>query len=95
MEVQVLSVLIGIVGMVLHFLKKKVREQTFDGFKQYVIGHPVYTIAATVAVFVSAWAAAPGSLADLPSAAPILIGIGYTADSLINKAVTDSSDKPT
>ncbi len=86
------SVGIGLAGMLFHFWKKKIRNQTLDSLKNYVVGHPVYTVMATAATVAACIAAAPDQMADLYNASTVgmLFSFGFGCDSLINKAVNES-----
>lgn len=96
MEASVVAVVIGLAGMVVHWWKEKINKQTLDSLKTYVIGHPVYTICATVATGFACWVAAPATLGELANVTVVgaLFTIGYTCDSLINKAVNSSTFTP-
>lgn len=90
--VNAVAVLIGLAGMVSHWWKNKLKKQTLDSLKTYITGHPAYTIAAAACTAVACIAAAPAALADFASVGLVsaLFTLGYTCDSLINKAVNDS-----
>ena len=92
-----LAILVGVGGMLAHFWKRKLKRQTIDGLKQYVLGHPAYTVAALVVTFAGSWAygqALPpidlGNLTGLLAQYTPIFTAGYMVDSAINKAVSDS-----
>lgn len=91
-----ITVLVGLAGMVTHFIKRKIKKENYPGmnplqsFVAYVKGHPVYTVMAVGATV-------GGCLVLVPATLPA-IGIawvaaftpaftyGYMCDSAINKA---------
>lgn len=92
---QIVALLAGLVGMLAHFWKKKLRKQTVAGLKNYIKTHPTYTIAALAATLVGAGALAPaavdwGNIAGAIQAYTPAFLVGYTVDSAINKAVDES-----
>jgi hypothetical protein len=89
-----LAAAIGIAGMLFHFYKRKAKNQTLDGLKTYIVGHPVYTVMALAATVGGSLVLAPTlDFANLPGMLPVataIFGVGYMCDSAINKAVSDS-----
>jgi len=90
--VTIISVVIGLAGMLFHFWKRKLKKQSFVNLRNYIVGHPVYSIAATVATVVACVAAAPAEMAMLsnPVTISMLFAFGFSCDSLLNKDITEA-----
>ncbi len=93
----ILTILVGLGGMVSHFIKKKIKKEAYPGmnpiqaFVAYIKGHPVYTAAALVATIVGCLALVPAALPAIGTAwvgafAPAFT-YGYMIDSVVNKAL--------
>ena len=70
----------GILGMVVHFLKRKVKGQTFDDIKTWFKENPKNTIVTVIAVFI----AICGCMI-IGEGIVAAFGIGYAGDSTLNK----------
>jgi len=81
----ILYFLIGIIGVIVHFLKKKVKGQSIASVKKYFATH----FRSTVLMFFAYIGAFAGlhELGQLTMAAAFMAG--YTCDSLINKNEMD------
>lgn len=98
MVLTVVSVLISVAGVFVHFYKKKLKDPSFSNLKKYVLRHNVYSMMAVGVTIVGAIgvAQATGSVpleygAILAYGAQCL-GIGYACDSVINKYVAESPE---
>ena len=90
--------LAGLVGMLAHFWKKLVRNQTADGLKDYILGNPGYTIramAATAGAVAGLWEVTdPTALVGVTALITVISGAfttGWTFDSMLNKPVTNGT----
>ena len=82
-------------GMLAHFYKRKAKSQTLTGLKNYIVGHPAYTVMALAATIGGSLVMAPEVLvltdytALLGTFTPIFMA-GYMCDSVINKTIGES-----
>lgn len=89
----ILMQLAGLAGMLSHFWKKLAQNQTADGLKAYVMGHPAYTLralAVTAAAVSGLWEVTDvTALTGVTAYITVVTGAytaGWTFDSLLNKA---------
>lgn len=88
----------GVIGMLAHFWKKLLREQTFDSLKQYIVGNPGFTIrafAATIGAVAGLWEATdPANLTSITVIITVVSGAfttGWTFDSMLNKSTSNGT----
>lgn len=83
-------ILIGLVGLAVHWLKKWARGQTKSGFLVYMRAHKKHSIASVCTVIGSVAAyAALGDIALSIQSAGQALTIGYMVDSAVNKKPED------
>ena len=76
---------IALVGMAMHFFKKKIKGETQTEIKQYFSAHFKSTVVALVATLVFTVSYYLTLATDMPADILAALGIGYTSDSAFNK----------
>lgn len=82
-----LAILISILGLVLHWLKKWCRTETCNNFYEYLVQNPKHTCSSVITIIFATFAIFDGQLVDLLNRDTILLLLttGYSIDSTINK----------
>ena len=78
---------VALCGLLLHWLKKWLRFQTFDNFFQYMRVNPKHTISTLFSLIGSVSVLVSNGLIDINDAGNIgtLVMTGYSIDSVVNK----------
>jgi hypothetical protein len=87
MEDYLLYIGFSLLGLMLHWLKRYVKKETANSFKQYLLVEKKYTIISLATVISSSSALVETGAVDVssPQSLAQALILGYTLDSVLNK----------